>query len=59
MQEGSSQQGVNFGLLDQRESLRWVKENIEAFGGDPNRITVFGEDIGATSIGKLQRENPL
>jgi para-nitrobenzyl esterase len=43
----------NLGLLDQVAALRWVKENIEFFGGNPENITVMGESAGAISIAHL------
>ncbi|CAD6906062.1 unnamed protein product, partial [Tilletia controversa] len=42
---------LNVGLYDAREALRWVQQNIDRFGGDPQRVMIFGQSAGAYAVG--------
>ena len=48
----------NLGLLDQERALQWARQNVHAFGGDPNRISLMGQSAGATSITWFLQRHP-
>ncbi|CAG8248610.1 unnamed protein product [Penicillium salamii] len=50
-EEVRAEGNTNLALRDQRIAMRWVKKNIKAFGGDPKKITIWGESAGAYSVG--------
>lgn len=57
-QLANSTQSQNFGVLDVQAAIQWVHANIAAFGGDPERITIFGQSAGSALASVYTLANP-
>lgn len=53
MSTGEGDTSGNYAILDQMAAMHWLRENIQSFGGDPNRVTLFGHGYGAALVNIL------
>ena len=56
--EATAEAAGNYGVMDMIAALRWVRDNIAAFGGDPDQVTIFGESAGGVAVTQLMVAGP-